>query len=123
MRKLITAAACVLDVAPAWMSATQEVYKPGNGVRTPVLVREVKPQYTADAIRRKVQGIVEMECVVLKDGSVDDNVKVTKSLDEELDQQAIIALRQWTFRPGTKDGQPVPVQVNVEMSFTLRDRK
>jgi TonB family protein len=123
MRKLITAAAFILVVAPAWMSAAQDVYKPGNGVRSPVLVREVKPQYTKGAMDRKVQGIVEMECVVLKDGSVDDNVKVTKSLDEELDQQAILALKQWRFRPGTKDGEPVPVQVNVEMSFTLRDRK
>jgi TonB family protein len=101
-------------------AAQSEVYKPGNGVKSPVIVREVKPNYTKDAMDRKVQGRVEMECVVLTDGTVDANVKVTKSLDTDLDEQAIIALRQWRFRPGTKDGTPVAVQVNVEMTFTLR---
>lgn len=123
MRKMMMAAALVLAIGPAAISAAQDAYKPGNGVRSPVLVREVKPEYTKGAMDRKVQGLVEMECVVLKDGTVDTNVKVTKSLDDELDQQAIIALRQWTFRPGTKDGQPVPVQVSVEMTFTLRDKR
>jgi TonB family protein len=122
MRKLITAAAFILVMAPAWMSAAQDVYKPGNGVKSPVLIKEVKPNYTKDAMDRKVQGVVEMECVVRTDGTVDDEVKVTKSLDADLDQQAVIALKQWRFRPGTKDDKAVPVQVNVEMTFTLRDK-
>jgi TonB family protein len=45
---------------------------------------------------------------------------VTKSLDEQLDQQAIIAVKQWQFRPGTKAGTPVDVEVNIELTFTLR---
>lgn len=121
LRFLPAAALAVALVAPA--AAQNEVYKPGNGVKSPVLVREVKPQYTKAAMDRKVQGVVEMQCVVLTDGTVDDNVKVTKSLDSDLDQQAVIALKQWTFRPGTKDDKAVPVQVNVEMTFTLRDRE
>ena len=100
--------------------AQAEVYKPGSGVTSPVLVREVKPKYTKAAMDRKVQGQVEMDCVVQTDGTVRDDVKVTQSLDEDLDQQAIIALKQWQFRPGTKDGTAVNVRVNVEMTFTLR---
>jgi protein TonB len=120
---MILTAAALLAAFVVSPAAQTEVYKPGNGVKSPVLIREVKPQYTKDAMDRKVQGTVEMECVVRPDGTVDDEVKVTRSLDVDLDQQAVIALKQWRFRPGTKEDKAVPVQVNVEMTFTLRDRK
>jgi protein TonB len=99
------------------------VYQIGNGVTSPTLIKEVKPNYTGDAMRAKLQGVVEMEAVVLADGTVDPNrIKITRSLDSTfgLDQQAIIAVKQWRFRPGTYKGQPVPVLVNVELTFTLR---
>ena len=99
------------------------VYQIGNGVTSPTLIREVKPNYTGDAMRAKLQGVVEMEAVVLPDGTVDPSrIKITRSLDSTfgLDQQAIIAVKQWRFRPGTYKGQPVPVLVNVELTFTLR---
>jgi periplasmic protein TonB len=96
-------------------------YQPGNGVTTPTLVREVKPQYTSDAMRAKVQGTVLVQCVVRPDGSVGD-VQVLRSLDPTfgLDQEAIKAARQWRFRPGTRLGEPVPVQITIELTFTLR---
>jgi TonB family protein len=96
-------------------------YRPGNGVENPRLVREVKPQYTADAMRAKIQGAVWLECVVLPDGSVGD-VRVIRSLDSTfgLDQEAIRAAKQWRFQPGTRFGEPVPVLVTIELTFTLR---
>jgi len=99
------------------------VYDIGNGVSSPTLVREVKPNYTGEAMRAKLQGVVEMEAVVLPDGSVDPkSIRITRSLDAAfgLDEQAKIAVRQWRFRPGLYKGQPVPVRVNVELTFTLR---
>lgn len=98
-------------------------YDIGNGVSTPVLIHEVKPNYTGDAMRAKLQGVVEMEAVVLPDGTVDPNrIRITRSLDSVfgLDQQAIIAVKQWRFRPGLYKGQPAAVRVNVELTFTLR---
>ena len=97
------------------------VYDVGNGVTEPKLIREVKPQYTADAMRAKVQGEVELEAVVNPDGSV-DRIRVTRSLDRTfgLDQKAIEAVRQWRFMPGMRQGQPVAVRVSVVLDFTLR---
>jgi TonB family protein len=97
------------------------VYKPGNGVALPRPLREVKPQYTADAMRAKVQGTVLLECVVLPDGSV-GKVEVVRSLDSTfgLDQEAIKAAKQWRFAPGTRFGEPVAVLVTIELTFTLR---
>ena len=96
-------------------------YRPGNGVMMPVVLTEVKPSYTADAMRAKIQGIVLVEAVVLPDGSV-GQVQVVRSLDSTfgLDQEAIKAVRRWRFRPGTRLGQPVPVLVEIELTFTLR---
>lgn len=96
-------------------------YRPGSGVTVPVVLKEVKPSYTADAMRAKVQGTVWLECIVMPDGSVGD-VKVTRSLDSVfgLDQEAIKAARQWRFRPGMRMGEPVPVIITIELTFTLR---
>jgi TonB family protein len=96
-------------------------YRPGNGVTTPVVLREVKPQYTSDAMRAKVQGSVLLECIVRADGSVGE-VKVARSLDPVfgLDLEAMKAARQWRFRPGMRQGEPVSVLVVIELTFTLR---
>jgi TonB family protein len=97
------------------------VYRPGNGVTLPRVLREVKPQYTSDAMRAKVQGTVLLECVVRPDGNVTD-VQIVRSLDSTfgLDQEAIKAARQWRFAPGTRQGEPVAVLVTIELTFTLR---
>ena len=97
------------------------VYQPGNGVSTPQLLREIKPRYTAEAMRAKVQGTVLIEAVVLPDGSVGD-VTVIRSLDRNfgLDEEAITAAKQWRFRPGMRFGEPVAVLITIELFFTLR---
>ena len=94
------------------------VFKVGNGVTLPAVIREQKPTYPPAVMRDGVQGSVNLECVVLTDGTVGD-VRVTKSLHPELDEAAMRTLRQWIFKPGTKDGVAVPVQIEVEMTFTL----
>jgi protein TonB len=97
------------------------VYRPGNGVLSPRLIKEVKPNYTGNAMRAKIQGVVTMEAVVMPDGSV-GQVQITRSLDSTfgLDEEAIRTVKQWRFAPGTRLGVPVPVLVEIEMTFTLR---
>jgi TonB family protein len=97
------------------------VYRPGNGVTLPRVLREVKPKYTADAMRAKVQGTVWLECVVNPDGTV-GKVEVVRSLDRTfgLDNEAIEAAKQWRFSPGLRLGEPVAVLVTIELTFTLR---
>src|SRR5262245_32783209 len=99
----------------------QEPVKPGPGVTIPMIVKRVNPDYTPEAKARRIQGNVVLGCVVLTTGAV-DRVTVVRSLDAMfgLDEQAVKAMKQWTFKPGTKDGQPVPVSIQVEMTFTLK---
>ena len=96
-------------------------FRPGSGIDIPVPIASPKPEYTAQAMRAKVQGRVLLECIVEPDGTV-ARVRIVRSLDSifGLDQEAIKAARSWRFRPGTRNGRPVPVLITIEMAFALR---
>lgn len=91
------------------------------GVTSPRPLVEQKPEYTVEAMRARVQGVVLLEATVLENGSVAD-VRVLKAMEPSygLDEKAVEALRAWKFRPGTYQGRPVAVKVLVELLFTLR---
>jgi len=95
-------------------------YRPGSGVTDPTLLRRETPKYTSEAMRAKIQGVVELEAVVLPNGTVGD-VRITKSLDARygLDQEAIRAAKAWLFKPGTLKGEPVAVLVTLILEFRL----
>src|SRR5579862_7768497 len=97
------------------------VYQPGNGVTNPIATAMPKPNYTSDAMRAKIQGVAMVVCIVEKSGSPSD-CHISRSLDSTfgLDQQAIDAAQRWRFRPGTLKGEPVRVEIMIEMQFTLR---
>jgi protein TonB len=96
-------------------------YQVGNGVVSPRLIREIKPGYTPEAMRARIQGMVTLQAVVLPDGSV-GAAHVVRSLDSAfgLDQEAVNTIKLWRFVPGTLAGRAVPVLVEIELTFTLR---
>ena len=108
----------------AQLPVPEGVVRPGGRVSSPEIVKEVRPEYTAAAMRAKIQGVVGVEAVVQIDGTV-GMVRVVRSLDKEhgLDDQAVKAVKQWRFRPGKKDGVAVPVLVSIELTFTMRARR
>ncbi len=108
-------------LGPGWGGGTGGgAYRPGAGITNPRLIREVRPNYTADALRAKIQGEVLIEAIVLPDGTVGD-AHVIRSLDPVfgIDEEALRTARQWRFVPGTKGGVPVPVIVTIAISFRL----
>jgi protein TonB len=98
-----------------------EGYQVGNGVVSPRLIREIKPGYTPEAMRARIQGMVTLRAVVLPDGSV-GTADVVRSLDSAfgLDEEALKTVKLWRFMPGTLAGRAVPVLVEIELTFTLR---
>jgi protein TonB len=106
---------------PGHFSGFGDGYTPGGGVSVPRLVREVKPGYTSDAMRARIQGTVRLQAIVAPDGSV-SAARVIRSLDDRfgLDQEAVKTIKQWRFLPGTLAGRPVPVLIEIELTFTLR---
>jgi TonB family protein len=90
------------------------------GITRAKVVRERKPNYPTEDKLSEVQSEVFVECTVQPDGACSD-IQVAKSLDPRgLDREAVRALGDWRFTPGTLRGEPVPVGANVEFRFTLR---
>ena len=99
------------------------IYEAGtSGVSNPVAIKEVNADYPAAAIANRIQGNVLLSVVVLADGTIGE-VIVLRSLDTTfgVDAAAVLAARQWLFKPGMKDGVAVAVRVRIEMTFVLRD--
>lgn len=88
-------------------------------VRVPIVTRDVKPQYTADAMRAKVQGSIFLRAIVDRQGAVRD-VRVLKSLEPSLDDSARKAFAEWKFRPAMRRGEAVEIAVSMQMTFTIR---
>ena len=94
-------------------------YRPGSGIETPGLLREVAPDYTDPARRAGLEGEVLLEMVVTAEGTVTD-VRVLQRLGAGLDERAIAAVQQWQFSPARRHGVPVAVLVEVAVEFRLR---
>jgi TonB family protein len=109
-------------LSPVLAQQDDTIYKPGNGVSSPRLISDVKPQYTPGAMRRGVNGAVLLRCVVDRDG-VPTRLEIVQSLDDELDQASLNVLKQWRFAPGQREGQSVLVQVDVMMAFSTDTKK
>ena len=90
-----------------------------NGVSAPTVVYRVEPQYSEEARKARYEGTVVLQAIIRKDGKV-DVLNLVRSLGFGLDQNAIEALKQWRFRPATKDGQAVDSTINIEVRFNLR---
>jgi TonB family protein len=94
------------------------VYRVGGGVSAPSVLFKVEPEYSEEARKAKFQGTVVLAIIVDPSGKARD-IRVIRPLGLGLDEKAIEAVMKWRFKPGYKDGAPVPVQATVEVNFRL----
>lgn len=90
----------------------------GPGIVPPRVVRRVavpRSVPTQSAVRA---GAVVLDFVLLEDGTP-RIVRITRSIDPELDQAAVRTFEQWRFSPALRDGAPVKVRMNAEVTFHL----
>ena len=91
---------------------------PTNSSFAPKLIYKVDPEYTEEARKAKYQGTVLVYVKVTPDGRPTD-LKVLRSLGMGLDEKALECVAKWRFEPGTKDGQAVTVEAQIEVNFRL----
>ncbi|HEY4670780.1 MAG TPA: energy transducer TonB [Gemmatimonadaceae bacterium] len=101
--------------------STSHVSECDEGVESAKLLAEVKPNYTRGAMEARIQGVVVMEAIVDSEGHIAE-ARIRQSLDSRfgLDEEAVKAVKQWRFAPATRFGTPVPIVVDIEMSFRLK---
>ena len=96
------------------------VHKVGEeGLKPPSVVKKVDAEYTQEARDAKIEGTTVLRCTINESGVAED-IEVVRSLDKWLDAQAKIALAQWEFAPGEKDGRAVPVAATIEINWHLK---
>jgi len=108
-----------LSELPMWcFPGGERAYRVGRGVRAPKATYAPDPAYSEAARQKKLQGTVVLALIVDELGKP-STIIVTRPLAHGLDEKAVDAVRIWTFKPATFQGQPVPVGVNVEINFRL----
>lgn len=106
-------------VGPGWGGGMGGgAYRVGGGVSAPRAIYSPDPEYSEEARKAKYQGDVILWVVIGPDGRVHD-VKVARTLGLGLDEKAVEAVKTWRFEPARKDGQPVAVQLNIDVTFHL----
>ena len=129
----LTNSESMMDVVPAfWRAyfAKQEgtpaprlkgpvyFFKPGNGMSPPRSTYAPDPEYSPAAQAAKYQGTIVMSLIVDASGETKD-LQIQTPLGLGLDERAVAAISTWKFDPAQKDGKPVAVAINVEVSFHL----
>jgi periplasmic protein TonB len=91
----------------------------GPGMTKPVALQQPLPPYTEAARKNRTEGIVLIQAVIRKNGTV-DSFKVVKSLGNGLDESAIDTIaKKWRFKPGMYLGEAVDVKADIEVRFTM----
>jgi TonB family protein len=90
-------------------------------IAAPVAHRKVDPKYIATAVEERIEGRVTLACVIDKLGHV-SGVELVRGIDDRLNRSAEEALSKWEFFPATRKGEPVEVDVLVEIPFHLEPK-
>jgi TonB family protein len=116
-----------LEVKPRQIASPGETGEPPNelrpaalrvrdGITAPALVSRVEPYVTDEARKAGLNGTVILNVVISKDGTPQD-IELRQPLGLGLDEEAIAALHQWKFKPAKKNGEPVEVGAQIEITF------
>lgn len=91
----------------------------GGNIRPPMKLKDVKPVYPAASQEAGHEGVVEIEAVIGKDGSVTAARVTSPEVYPELAAAAVDAVRRWTYSATLLNGTPVEVVMSVSISFAL----
>jgi TonB family protein len=90
----------------------------GSGIVPPHALYSPAPEYSEEARRKTLDGVVVLWLVVRESGRP-AGITVVRPVGYGLDQKAVEAVRNWRFEPARKNGEPIPAQISVEVSFRL----
>src|SRR3984957_6052978 len=96
----------------------EHAHMTATDLASPVVLKKVDPKYPPTAVAERIEGEVVLYGVIAADGSV-GQIQVVRGVDDQLDENAKSALAQWKFRPATKAGEPIDVEVIAHIPFHI----
>lgn len=97
--------------------ATPQRVRVSQGVTEGLLLHQVKPTYPPLARQARIQGQVVLEAIIAKDGTI-QNLRLVQG-HPMLAPSAIEAVKQWRYKPYFLNGEPVEVETQITVNFTL----
>jgi len=98
-------------------AATPQRVRVSQGVSQGLLVHKVQPQYPPLARQARIQGVVVLQALIGKDGSI-QNLHVVSG-HPMLTNSALEAVKEWRYKPYYLNGEPVEVETTINVNFTL----
>jgi TonB family protein len=99
--------------------ADATIYKAGkDGVQYPHAKYTPEPDFSEQARRARYQGTAILNVIVDQTGKI-ARVRLERALGAGLDENAMETIKDWRFDPATREGQPVAVEMKIEVSFAL----
>jgi len=99
-------------------SAPSEAKGAESPSRTPQPITTISPSHPKSLLEKKVGGEAEVECLVGEDGHPSE-LRVVTATEPEFGEAALTALRQWTFKPGLRNGKPAAWRVRIPFNFPV----
>ena len=88
---------------------------------SPEVISRVEPKFSDEARAEEFEGVVTVNLIVNTKG-LPENVHVIRGVERGLDEAALEAITQYRFKPAMENGKPVPVRVNVEVHFRIKEK-
>jgi len=107
----------VSSIPTALPRPSMTTLKISQGVSQGLLIKRVQPRYPQNALSMRVQGAVQMEATINKEGNI-SNLKVLSG-DVVLARAATEAVKQWRYKPYYLNGEPVEIQTQITVNFRL----
>jgi TonB family protein len=105
------------DVAEGTNTGGRIPLRVGGDIPPPRKIHDVRPEYPPDALRARISGVVSIEARIGPTGEVEET-RVLSGVPM-LDEPALTAVRQWRYTPTLVNGEPVPVIMTVDVTFSL----
>jgi periplasmic protein TonB len=97
--------------------ATPQRVRVSGGVQAGLLIRKVTPNYPPLARQARIQGTVLLHAEISKEGTI-QNLQLISG-HAMLAPAAIEAVKQWRYKPYLLNGEPVAVETEVQVNFSL----
>jgi TonB family protein len=116
-RRLLWLILAIPRAAPAQSDEGDEpVFDLGAGINPPKVVHQVNPKPDSGTKGFRITGVVLIGLIISSRGEP-RNVHVVRSVDKEIDQSAVEAVKEWRFEPARKGDKPVAVRATIEIRF------